>query len=225
MAIKDSIKRLFLAAGLVVFASGAYGQGTDGFGEFIIGLGIGGYAFNEYDELRESYKELDREGKNDTSYAAFWAELYLSNAFGLGYRRIIAGTSNTAMDKSSEVTGATTTRDIKIDAAIPTLQLLPFMSEDKKMKFGFLGGQGNANYYIETNNQTPEGESVTESLSSTDGTAQLVGMFFQYKGENWGGRLGYYAFETKFEKLLIGTEEYEVDGSGKATVVDFFYSF
>lgn len=198
----------------------------EGFNDTMIGITTGTYAFDKEDEIREAYNEVDNESKNEDRYGGIWVELYLNDYFGVGYRSINIGRSNTVVDDTNESQVEETTREIKISSALTTIQLMLLVSSSKQYKLGTIGGSGKGTYTIETKKSTPDGgQTTTDSTYRTTGNIRMLGLFFQFRGENWGGRLGYYIFQTDFENITVAGQEYEADGSGKANALDIFYAF
>lgn len=188
------------------------------FGEnnpFIIGFGIGGHDFSsEEDEYRKRDPEIEN-GLN----LNFFLEYYLTENIGIGFKTFVL---------SAIREGTNYEQDLSISNSFFTVSLwFPLSTKNKGYShFGLIAGSGNSQYKVEIKNKNTD--KLVEEWKA-EGSASLMGVFFDWGGEIFGARIGYNVIQTDLGKMSRQDEnssaKFKVDGSGSGMVFDFRWAW
>lgn len=178
-------------------------------GAFVFGWSfIPAHGFKEQDVIRDTSGNYD--GTDSATGFSWFVDIFASPNFGIGTKFITVGTENISSSGNNVL-------KINLSNFLFTATLwFPLSTRNKGYShFGITGGAGSATYQV-----TSETNGEVDSEWEATGTASMYGAFFDWGGEIFGGRLGYYSMTTKMDELErvdeYNANKYDVDGTGSA---------
>ncbi len=184
------------------------------FGEdnpFIFGFSLTPvFSFSADDDIREkgTYRGLSVDKVADAIGTDFFIEFFVNENLGLGMKYLLTSAKRETTDGYFE-------QDIKNTAVMITATLwFPMNTKNRGYShFGLTGGTGPATYKI---TDTVYG-SVDREMEAT-GSTTMIGAFFDWGGDVFGGRFGYHSLTTNYGDLEDKTNNVtytaDLDGSG-----------
>lgn len=189
-----------------------------GNGAFVFGWSfVPAFAFKDEDIIRDTSGNYS--GTDSATGFSWFVDIFASPNFGIGTKFITVGTENTSASGSNVL-------KINLSNFLFTATLwFPLSTRNKGYShFGITGGAGSATYQV-----TSETDGEIDSEWEATGTASMYGAFFDWGGEIFGGRLGYYSLSTKMDKLervdKYSSVEFDVDGTGSAFYVSMRWAW
>jgi hypothetical protein len=183
----------------------------------IFGLGFGRHVF---DTIPDQYRDLDGKIEDATFLEAF-LEYYLTVNLGIATRFINLSAERNTPEKE----------ELKINLVLAAINLwFPTRTRnDGYSHFGLTGGTGYAVYEVK---QSPANRESTDDryLWETQGSASVLGAFYDWGGDGFGARLSYTVIETQLPDLRNkafprSSPQYQVDASGKTWSFNLRWAF
>lgn len=185
--------------------------------EWVLGLGLGVYSFSEIDEVRQDDPVLGSELDTGALFQGY-VEWYALEEIGFGYRVMGIGTGRSAVDPA---TGDKLEQTVGIGLSLFTINWVPIGAESDT-RLGVMLGIGGAVYENEVSITDAVTGAKLSASDTSEGSAVLVGVYLDFGGGGFGGRVGMHSIDTDLDDLSDGSR---VDGSGVAFYGDIRWAF
>ena len=181
----------------------------------VIGTGFGGHQFATTHKAGQEPVALEVISAFMQQYYAEW---YVFDTLGLGFRFTTFGTSvssSTSVTIGGTTTTASSEADLKVNNWLFTVNWVP-LGGKRYARLGVLAGLGMSDYtFTETN--IPGGVET----SSTSGPAALLGIYVDWGADGFGARFGTQYLATDLDPV----DGSDVDASGRDVYIDLRWAF